>query len=149
MATYYRLQSNKYDVTPDTKVTIWACNNEIDAMKRDCERWGIECNNDNTEDIWNQAIAEGREGYYRLPGVSCTELPEELIEYFDCEDRDSLEQQSGYILIFEGEWQQLGTDGEDVVKFEREINRITIEEFLSIYEDSYKRYVESGMSRFE
>lgn len=152
---YYRLQCEHYNVTPETKSIPWKYESIHEAMYDDLDehfginieeiidgRYNIENNTELIERLWNEKVQEAENNgtiydmrLYVERGVSCFSDPKQLIEYFEEEGRDSLEEQSGYILVFDGYWVGYGLDDEDIVQFTKEIERIDIEEFLGKYKE--------------
>ncbi|KEI95000.1 hypothetical protein AL714_07615 [Clostridium botulinum] len=137
---FYRLQSNAYKITSEH--ISFNCNFDTldEAMRADLLDNGVI-----TEDILNEELKtktlKNIWSYYKScncyfsawvePGTCCYRNPDDLYNYFEfyfseIEDEDN---NSNYILIFEGEFIGYGSEGEDCAKFINEIERMAIVEF--------------------
>ena len=65
-----------------------------------------------------------------LPGYSCYDAPEDLIEYFRYPARGEPTDDAGRVVVFEGRWVGTGFDGEDLAIPERVVEEMTWSEFV-------------------
>ena len=97
-----------------------------------------EWNEEKVNALWERLVDEGYEPERVTIGVSCYEEDRmgELIEYFEYHrpynSKDMLDAygKGYYILVFKGEANGEGLDGEDIAVFQKEIKRISVKNFV-------------------
>lgn len=160
---YIRLQSKKYDITADSRSFEWGFSDIYEAMYEDVsnkhefdssifgeyeeELWSklmrLECDTDEFNsvltELWECLFDNYERGIMVLNGVSCYDAEDmnkaakKLYEYFEDRDEDSLTNDENYVLVFEGKHIGEGHNGEDVVRFTKEIKRVETKEFFNKY----------------
>lgn len=159
---YIRLQSKEYEINENSMSFEWGFESLEYAMYEDISNQWISLENtpehlkevrdelsemeldwDNINpdeakrlrELWKEYVGWGMV----LPGVSAfdfddeQEAAENLLEYFQERDEESLSD-SHYVLIFEGsEHFSEGHNGEEVVNWERDIERVPVKEFFNRY----------------
>ena len=144
MGVYFRYQSKNYDLNENSRSYSWSNDTLREAQEEDLKRWStyndedivIQYNVNELKDMSDSEIQELWDKYEEdcemadefndigrqsEKGISCYENIEDLQKYWEQEERNST---GMYLLVFEGEWQCYGRDGEDIVKFEKEIKRV-------------------------
>lgn len=120
-----------YDEIPDEFVEI---RDEISEMVLDFDNMDAD-ESKRLKEIWEEYVGFGMV----LPGVSAFDFDDEeqaaenLLEYFLERDKASLSD-THYVLVFEGEeyaWE--GHNGEEVVVWEKDIERVPVKEFFARY----------------
>ena len=144
MGVYFRYQNKNYDLNENSR--SYSCSNYTlrEANEEDLKRWSTYNDDDivieydvnefkdmsdsEIQELWDRyeedcEMADGFNdiGRQAEKGISCYEKIEDLKKYWEQEERNST---GMYLLVFEGEWQCYGHDGEDIVKFEKEIKRV-------------------------
>lgn len=144
MGVYFRYQSKNYDLNENSRSYSWSNDTLREAQEEDLKRWStyndedivIQYNVNELKDMSDSEIQELWDKYEEdcemadefndigrqsEKGISCYENIEDLQKYWEQEERNST---GMYLLVFEGEWLCYGRDGEDIVKFEKEIKRV-------------------------
>jgi hypothetical protein len=137
---FYRLQEKDYDITPD-HISFNANFESLEkAMKADLLDSELLSNKELNEllksqsikEIWSDIKINQSKFLYGWveSGTSCFRNPEDLFNYFfDCfTEIDTSD--TNYILVFEGNFIDYGSEGEDCVKFIREVERLSTKDFL-------------------
>lgn len=148
---FIRLQSKKYNLNTKSRSYVWGRKsfNEVlledlrladEFGKMDYQQKGIyksidKSDNDALVELWDSVFENENNGYYVLNGVSCYESTDKqlLINYFHEHDKigDKWNDDNSYILYFEGYRTGEGHNDEVVARFEHEIKRMTIKEFMN------------------
>ena len=151
---YIRLQSKQYEIDENSKSFEWGFGpTQYDAMleelsfsnemgkltEEESDQFYELLDTKNKEEI--EALWEEK-GLHSmiLPGVSCYDFEdeqdaaEELLEYFKERKPEALNEDEYYVLIFDGvDTNCLGHNGEDVVQWRHDIERVGIKEFFERY----------------
>lgn len=154
---FYRFQSKEYNITKESQSFGWCYDSLEEAMEEDismCQKSYAQAVYETLEELkkvvgensdiyktvlkkswWNLVENHNMPHHAAQMGVSCFADPEDLIRYFNerlgfCPDS---EKDNYYILKFEGAYLEEGCDGEDVAEFEREIERISIDDFEKMF----------------
>lgn len=138
---FYRLQSNNYEI--NEKHISFNCNFSSieEAMEADLldsnlitlNELNIQKENKSIREIWTFYKKTQSNLLYGWvePGICCYREPKDLYNYF--ENYFTEDNNTDYILIFDGEFIDFGSEGEDCAKFIKEINRISIKKFKEMY----------------
>lgn len=151
---YIRLQSKQYEINESSRSFEWGFGpTQYDAMleelsfsnemgkltEEESDQFYELLDTKNKEEI--EALWEEK-GLHSmiLPGVSCYDFEdeqdaaEELLEYFKERKPEALNEDEYYVLIFDGvDTNCLGHNGEDVVQWRHDIERVGIKEFFERY----------------
>lgn len=154
MGIYYRMQSSKYDITPESRSYLKCRNSLHEALVCDIELadrnnhiHGVEIPENYSElsepeliELHDEISASGFRFENVEYGISCFRDPKLLKAYYQDPEMIGMDFYD-YILVFEGDdntWGE-GFDGEDTVFFVREIQRIDIEEFFSTIKETWNQ----------
>ncbi|HEY5587715.1 MAG TPA: hypothetical protein VIK86_02030 [Candidatus Paceibacterota bacterium] len=140
---FYRSQSESYNI--DENSISFNCNfNTLEeAMTEDITEFYNELELEefkqllkikNLKEIWEQCKKENKTQGWVEPAICCFSKPQNLIEYYYDYFTDDFDFSNEYILIFEGEFIDYGSEGEDCAIFIKEIERMSVEEFMNKYE---------------
>ncbi|HPM00066.1 MAG TPA: hypothetical protein PLS45_09295 [Bacillota bacterium] len=138
----HRLQSEKYNIDENSRSFVWGYENWYEAALEDLKEHNltdieqVDGNEKDIERIWIEAHEnEGFPGWYRTKaenGISCFQTLEELYRYFFTDEgRSEMDFYCDrYVLIFEGTPQYYGLDDEIIARYEKEVDRMTVEEMV-------------------
>ena len=135
----HRLQSEKYNIDENSKSFAWGYDSWHEAALEDIHEIFNNFNpldEKDIEKIWTEAHEnEGFPGWYRTKaenGISCFQTLEELYRYFFTDEgRSEMDFYCDrYVLIFEGTPQYYGLDDEIIARYEKEVDRMTVEEMV-------------------
>src|SRR5690625_2964869 len=162
MEQYIRLQKKAYDINENTRSFEWGFGNgesdmheamkeeisilvepltdlDIEGLLHAHQKEQLERANDidNASEEEIEALYEELGGTMVLNGVSCYENDEdgaeELLSYFEERSPEALESNDFYVLIFEGEDEGEGHNGENVARWQKDVERVETKEFFARY----------------
>ncbi|OSA73629.1 hypothetical protein B2H86_14885 [Clostridium botulinum] len=130
---FYRLQSDDYEITSEH--ISFNCNFDTleEAIREDIMEskviLEVLLKSQELKKIWGDYKNSNRVYGWVEPGTCCYRSPEDLYNFFGSYFLEIEDNMNDYILIFEGEFIDYGSEGEDCAKFIKEVERISVLEF--------------------